>query len=162
MSFSLERMSFSLEQLRTIFLDPQISFPRRIEAAEATLLYELPQGAGNDTAIQSEAYRFLQIVGADDEVPATHRIEALKIAAKYENVRIEASKNMPDYKARKRQQLALKNSKLRVRLFQEGTWPAPPGWMLTLADIEDEPLPDLIPDDQIAAAYERAAAAVKP
>ncbi len=68
-------MSRSLTQLRSIYWDKETSLRHRIAAAIACLEYE---------GLASEAFEFLQQVGADSAVFAPLRIKALEAAAEYE------------------------------------------------------------------------------
>ena len=70
--------SRSLAQLRDIYDDRSLPLKPRIEAAALCLQYE---GAASD------AYEFLQAVGAETEVSLSFRLMALKYAAEYEQRR---------------------------------------------------------------------------
>ena len=70
--------SRSLAQLRDIYDDRSLPLRPRIEAAALCLQYE---GAASD------AYEFLQAVGAETEVHLSFRLLALKYAAEYEQRR---------------------------------------------------------------------------
>ena len=72
--------SRSLEQLREIYDDWNLPLRRRIDAAALCLQYE---GAASD------AFEWLQSVGAEPEAPVSLRIIALKHAAEYEQRRVQ-------------------------------------------------------------------------
>jgi hypothetical protein len=140
----------SLEALRAIMADRNISAVRRISAAEAVLAYELAPGAlarNDGQPIASGAYRFLKTVAHLPSVPEAARFRALCCLAQIENAR--AARTDPAATAAERESiLQLVNSQRRNTMMAAGAWPQPDdSWRLTAeaaARLDDDSLQQLL------------------
>jgi hypothetical protein len=126
-------MTASLEALRNIMLDENISLRRRVEAAESILSFESP------SEMVEEAKAFLTEVFDDRETNVDLRLDALKIMRKAEARKVTQPPtvsiggggfpNNPEMRARSRRMAQRKAAyERRKKLEAAGLWPAPPGW----------------------------------
>jgi hypothetical protein len=114
-------MTESLAALREIFLDPEVSPRNRIEAAEAVLSYESPP------ELVAEAKAFLTKLFEDPDTPMPIRLEALKVTRKTEARKVTQPASNDDRAGRELGRDLL-IARRRLKLWNAGLWPAPPGW----------------------------------
>jgi hypothetical protein len=111
----------SLAALRDIFLDANVSARSRVEAAEAVLSYESPEG------LVSEAKAFLTTVFEDPDTLVTIRLDALKVIRKAEARKVTQPASNDDRAGRELGRELL-IARRRLKLAEAGLWPPPKGW----------------------------------
>ena len=116
-------MAKYLYELRSIYRDEGNTWPRRIEAAAQVLLHQSP----DDLVI--DATEFLNQVAQNADNAASDRIDAIKALAKREvPTTREREQTSVEEETNREQWRRFFSGLRRVRLIEDGLWPAPPGW----------------------------------
>jgi hypothetical protein len=126
-------MTVSIEVLRRIMKDIEVSVKRRIKMAESLLLYECPE------AVVAEARTFLEEISLNQDLHVDLQSAAAEVLRKAEahkaapppatpNIGVNFA-NIPAVRLRARRLAQRKAAYERRKKFEAaGLWPAPPGW----------------------------------
>jgi hypothetical protein len=132
----------SIDALRDMMRNDDEDLPRRVEAAEVVLGYELPPAALVNATVEpasSEAYIFLKYLAHMQEAPSALKFRVLKALSAVES----AKPRKVDPQAvedQRRREIRLINAARRAELQSRGLWPSPVrGWFVGPDDMIDFP-----------------------
>ena len=117
-------MTISVETLRRIFLNIEVTVRRRIEAAEALLTYECPP------QVVEEAKSFLEEIAVDQNILPDLQTYAAKVLLKASARKVTAPPAARTGERSLTYRIAqnVARQELQKKLEAKGLWPAPEGW----------------------------------